>query len=44
LVYARYGQGVYYVMAALAGTAALVMWSARKRLSAHQPQSEGSGG
>jgi PPP family 3-phenylpropionic acid transporter len=42
VVYARYGQGVYYVMAALAGTAALVMWSARKRLS--QPQSEGSGG
>jgi PPP family 3-phenylpropionic acid transporter len=42
VVYARYGQGVYYVMASLAGTAALVMWSARKRLS--QPQSEGSGG
>jgi PPP family 3-phenylpropionic acid transporter len=43
-VYARYGQGVYYLMAAIAGTGALVMWSARKRLSAHQPQSEGSGG
>jgi MFS transporter, PPP family, 3-phenylpropionic acid transporter len=43
-VYARYGQGVYYVMAAIAGTGALVMWSARKRLSAAQPQSEGSGG
>jgi PPP family 3-phenylpropionic acid transporter len=43
-VYARYGQGVYYLMAALAGTGALVMWSARNRLSAHQPQSEGSGG
>jgi PPP family 3-phenylpropionic acid transporter len=42
VVYARYGQGVYYVMAALAATGALVMWSARKRLS--QPQSEGSGG
>ena len=44
VVYARYGQGVYYVMAALAGTGAIVMWSARKRLAAHQPQSEGSGG
>jgi MFS transporter, PPP family, 3-phenylpropionic acid transporter len=43
-VYARYGQGVYYLMAALAGTGALVMWSARNKLSAHQPQSEGSGG
>jgi PPP family 3-phenylpropionic acid transporter len=43
-VYARYGQGAYYLMAALAGIAALVMWSARKRLSAHQPQSEASGG
>jgi PPP family 3-phenylpropionic acid transporter len=43
-VYARYGQGVYYVMAGLAGTGALVMWSARTRLSAHHPQSEGSGG
>ena len=41
-VYARYGQGVYYVMAGLAGTGALVMWSARTRLA--QPQSEGSGG
>jgi PPP family 3-phenylpropionic acid transporter len=41
-VYARYGQGVYYLMAALAGTGALVMWSARNRLS--HPQSEGSGG
>src|SRR5581483_11342876 len=43
-VYARYGQGVYYLMAGLAGTGAIVMWSARTRLSAHQPQSEGSGG
>jgi PPP family 3-phenylpropionic acid transporter len=43
-VYAHYGQGVYYVMAAIAGAAALVMWSARKRLAEHQPQSEGSGG
>jgi PPP family 3-phenylpropionic acid transporter len=43
-VYARYGQGVYYVMAAIAATGGLVMWSARKRLRAHQPQSEASGG
>jgi PPP family 3-phenylpropionic acid transporter len=43
-VYARYGEGVYYVMAAIAGTGALVMWSARRRLGAHQPQSEASGG
>jgi PPP family 3-phenylpropionic acid transporter len=43
-VYARYGQGVYFVMAVIAGAGALVIWSARKRLSAHQPQSEGSGG
>jgi PPP family 3-phenylpropionic acid transporter len=42
LVYARYGQGVYYLMAVIAGTAALVMWSARNGLS--QPQSEASGG
>jgi PPP family 3-phenylpropionic acid transporter len=44
VVYARYGQGVYYLMAALAGTGALVMLSARRRLSAHHPQSEVSGG
>ena len=31
-VYARYGQGVYYVMAAMALSGALVMWSARHRL------------
>jgi PPP family 3-phenylpropionic acid transporter len=44
-VYARYGQGgTYYVMAALAATGALVMWSARTRLSAPQPQSEDAGG
>ena len=42
VVYARYGQGVYHLMAAIAGTGALVMWSARTRLA--QPQSEGSGG
>ena len=43
-IYARYGQGVYYVMAAIAGAGALVMWSARNRLGAAHPQSEGSGG
>jgi MFS transporter, PPP family, 3-phenylpropionic acid transporter len=42
-VFARYGQGVYYVMAAMALTGALVMWLARHRL-AHQPQSAASGG
>ena len=44
VVYARYGQGAYYLMAVLAGTGALVMWSARSRLTAYQPQSEASGG
>jgi len=40
-VYARYGQGVYYVMAAMALSGAAVMWLARRRL---QPQSAASGG
>jgi PPP family 3-phenylpropionic acid transporter len=44
VVYARYGQGAYYLMALLAGTGALVMWSARTRLSAYQPHNEASGG
>jgi PPP family 3-phenylpropionic acid transporter len=42
-VYARYGQGVYYVMAAMALSGALVMWLARHRLGDH-PQSAASGG
>ncbi|MDE2379876.1 MFS transporter [Bradyrhizobium sp.] len=42
-LYARYGEGLYYVMAAMAGGGALLMWSARHRLMA-QPQSEASGG
>lgn len=42
-LYARYGEGLYYVMAAMAGTGALLIWSARHRLGAH-PQSEASGG
>ena len=32
-VYARHGQGVYYVMAAMALSGALVMWSARHRIA-----------
>ena len=43
LVYAGYGQRVYYVMAAMALLAAIVMWSARHRLH-RQPQSVASGG
>ncbi|MGY3234649.1 MULTISPECIES: MFS transporter [unclassified Bradyrhizobium] len=42
-IYARIGDGLYYVMAAMAGAGALVIWSARHRLIA-QPQSEASGG
>lgn len=42
-IYARYGESLYYVMAAMAGTGAALMWSMRHRLSA-QPQSEASGG
>jgi PPP family 3-phenylpropionic acid transporter len=42
-IYARYGEGLYYVMAAMAGAGALLMWSARHRLTAH-PHSEASGG
>jgi MFS transporter, PPP family, 3-phenylpropionic acid transporter len=43
IVYARYGEGVYYVMAAMAATGAGVMWLARHRVGA-QPQSAASGG
>jgi PPP family 3-phenylpropionic acid transporter len=43
MVYARYGQGAYYVMAAMALTGATVMWAARRHL-AHHPQSAASGG
>jgi PPP family 3-phenylpropionic acid transporter len=42
-VFARYGQNVYYVMAAIAACGGLVMWSARHRLM-RQPQSAASGG
>ena len=43
VVYASYGQSVYYVMAAMALIAAIVMWQARHRL-ARQPHSAASGG
>ncbi|MGX1165288.1 PPP family 3-phenylpropionic acid transporter [Bradyrhizobium sp. USDA 372] len=42
-IYARIGDGVYYVMAAMAAAGAILIWSARHRLTA-QPQSEASGG
>jgi PPP family 3-phenylpropionic acid transporter len=42
-IYAQHGQGVYYLMAAMALVSAVVMWLARHRLE-HQPQSAGSGG
>ena len=42
-IYARHGQGVYYLMAAMGLVSAVVMWLARRRL-AHQPQSAASGG
>ena len=40
VVYARYGEGVYYMMAAMAGTGALIMWLARHRLAPQPAQSE----
>jgi MFS transporter, PPP family, 3-phenylpropionic acid transporter len=43
VVYARYGQGVYYVMAVMAFTGAVVIWLARHSLADH-PQSVASGG
>ncbi|WP_439369313.1 MFS transporter [Bradyrhizobium sp. DASA03120] len=42
-IYARIGDGLYYVMAAMAAGGALLILSARHRLNAH-PQSEASGG
>ena len=44
MVYARYGEGVYYVMAAMAAVGALTMWFSRHRLAHHQPHSAASGG
>ena len=43
MIYARYGQGAYYAMAAMALSGAIVMWSARRYLET-QPQSAASGG
>jgi PPP family 3-phenylpropionic acid transporter len=44
-IYARHGQGVYYVMAAMALSGAVAMWLARHRLaSSVHPQSAASGG
>jgi PPP family 3-phenylpropionic acid transporter len=42
-IYARHGQGVYYLMAAMGLASAVVMSLARHRLE-HQPQSAASGG
>jgi PPP family 3-phenylpropionic acid transporter len=42
LIYARYGEGVYYAMAAMALSGAAIMWAAH-RYFVH-PQSAGSGG
>src|ERR1019366_5076876 len=42
-IYARHGQGVYYVMAAMALSGAVVMWLARRKLAAH-PHNAASGG
>jgi len=42
-IYARIGEGLYYLMAAMAAAGAVLIWSARHRLKA-QPQSETSGG
>ncbi|WP_024510474.1 MFS transporter [Bradyrhizobium sp. ARR65] len=41
-IYAHYGQGVYYLMAAMAASGAMLMWLARHRLA--QPHSAASGG
>ena len=42
-IYARYGQGIYYAMAAMALSGAVVMWLARHRLADH-PHNAASGG
>jgi PPP family 3-phenylpropionic acid transporter len=44
VVYGHYGQGVYYLMVAMALSGAIVMWLARHRLAHDQPQSAASGG
>jgi PPP family 3-phenylpropionic acid transporter len=42
-IYETWGQGIYYVMAAMAALGGLVVWLARERLS-HQPHKAASGG
>jgi PPP family 3-phenylpropionic acid transporter len=42
-IYAQHGQGVYYLMAAMALVSAVVMWLARHRLE-HQPHNAASAG
>jgi len=42
-IYDRFGQHVYYLMAAMAACGALIMWFSRHRLDAH-PRSTPSGG
>jgi PPP family 3-phenylpropionic acid transporter len=42
-LYAGFGEGVYYLMAIMAGSGALLMWFSRGRF-ADQPQSAASGG
>jgi PPP family 3-phenylpropionic acid transporter len=48
VVYGHYGQGVYYLMVAMALSGAVVMWLSRHRLADHpahdHPQSADSGG
>ena len=43
MIFARYGQGVYYVMAAMALSGGVIMWLARHRLTLH-PHNAASGG
>ncbi len=49
-IYARYGEGVYYVMAVLGSAGATVIWFGRHRagqppgVAGDQPQSAASGG
>jgi PPP family 3-phenylpropionic acid transporter len=38
VVYGHYGQGVYYLMVAMASSGAIVMWLARHRLTDHPPE------
>ena len=43
-IYASYGQGVYYVMVAMAASGGVLMWLARHRLADRHPHSVASGG